>query len=59
VTHGAAAVQPEGGHSRVVPGWIRGYRRAWLSRDVVAGIVVWSVVVPQAIAYGQIAGLPP
>jgi high affinity sulfate transporter 1 len=59
VTHGAAAVQPEGGHSRVVPGWIRGYRRAWLSRDVVAGIVVWSVVVPQAVAYAQIAGLPP
>ncbi|MDA0171638.1 SulP family inorganic anion transporter [Solirubrobacter taibaiensis] len=26
---------------------------------MVAGIVVWSVVVPQAVAYGQIAGLPP
>jgi len=36
-----------------------GYRREWLRRDIVAGIVVWSVVVPQAVAYGQIVGLPP
>ena len=36
-----------------------GYRREWLRRDLIAGVVVWSVVVPQAVAYGQIAGLPP
>ena len=44
---------------RVVPPWLRGYRREWLRRDVIAGVVVWSVVVPQAVAYAQIAGLPP
>jgi sulfate permease, SulP family len=45
--------------ARLAPGWLRGYRRAWLRPDVVAGVVVWSVVTPQAVAYAQIAGLPP
>ena len=44
---------------RLLPGWIRGYDRAWLGADVVAGLIVWSVVTPQAVAYAQIAGLPP
>ena len=43
----------------VVPAWIRGYERPWLGRDVVAGLIIWSVVTPQAVAYAQIAGLPP
>ncbi len=49
----------EGAARRALPAWLLGYRREWLKRDVVAGVVVWSVVVPQAVAYGQIAGLPP
>jgi high affinity sulfate transporter 1 len=44
---------------RLLPGWVDGYRRAWLVPDVLAGVIVWSVVVPQAAAYAQIAGLPP
>ena len=44
---------------RLLPGWLREYRRAWLLPDVLAGLIVWSVVVPQACAYAQIAGLPP
>jgi high affinity sulfate transporter 1 len=43
----------------VLPLWARGYERAWLRADAVAGIVIASVVVPQAVAYAQIAGLPP
>ena len=43
----------------VVPAWLRSYERAWLRPDVIAGIVIWSVVTPQAVAYAQIAGLPP
>ena len=31
----------------------------YLRADVIAGVVVWSVVVPQCVAYAQIAGLPP
>lgn len=38
---------------------MRRYRRAWLVPDVVAGLIVWGVVTPQAVAYAQIAGLPP
>jgi high affinity sulfate transporter 1 len=44
---------------RFLPGWLASYPRAWLVRDVLAGVIVWSVVVPQACAYAQIAGLPP
>ena len=43
----------------VLPGWLRGYRRDWLRPDVIAGVVIWSVVTPQAVAYAQIAGLRP
>jgi high affinity sulfate transporter 1 len=43
----------------LIPPWLRSYDRGWLSADVVAGVVIWSVVTPQAVAYAQIAGLPP
>jgi high affinity sulfate transporter 1 len=43
----------------LIPAWARGYQRAFLRPDVIAGVVVWSVVAPQALAYAQIAGLPP
>ena len=45
--------------SSLRPGWIAGYRRDWLRPDLIAGVVIWSVVTPQAVAYAQIAGLPP
>jgi MFS superfamily sulfate permease-like transporter len=38
---------------------LRGYRRRWLSRDVVAGLTVWAVLVPEALAYATIAGVSP
>jgi SulP family sulfate permease len=44
---------------RVLPEWLVSYRRAWLPADALAGLVIWSVVVPQCVAYAQIAGLPP
>lgn len=37
---------------------IRGYQRAWLRLDVVAGITTAAVVVPKSMAYAEIAGLP-
>jgi high affinity sulfate transporter 1 len=44
----------------VPPGFrvITGYRRAWLGRDVVAGIVLTTLLVPQGMAYAELAGLP-
>src|SRR3954463_11710069 len=35
------------------------YDRTWLRADLIAGITSWALVVPQAVAYAQIAGLPP
>jgi hypothetical protein len=26
------------------PDWLTGYQRAWLVPDVVAGVIVWSIV---------------
>jgi MFS superfamily sulfate permease-like transporter len=38
---------------------VAGYRRAWFRRDVVAGIVLTTLLVPQGMAYAELAGLPP
>lgn len=38
---------------------LRGYRRQWLGRDALAGATVWAVLVPEALAYAAIAGVPP
>jgi len=46
--------------SRWVPGItaIRSYRREWLRSDIVAGIVLAAILVPQGMAYAELAGLP-
>lgn len=38
---------------------LHGYRRSWLRPDIVAGLTVWAVLVPEALAYATIAGVPP
>ena len=38
---------------------VRTYRREWLARDVVAGVVLTTLLVPQGMAYAELAGLPP
>ena len=35
------------------------YRRQWLAKDVVAGVVLTTLLVPQGMAYAELAGLPP
>lgn len=37
---------------------LHGYQRSWLRTDVVAGLTLWAVSVPQALAYASIAGAP-
>ncbi len=37
---------------------VRHYNRAWLRRDLVAGIVLAAILVPQGMAYAELAGLP-
>lgn len=43
------------------PGFLvpRYYQRAWLLPDLVAGLVIFTVSIPTALAYGQMAGLQP
>jgi sulfate permease, SulP family len=57
----AATAPPPGPLLRLLPGltWVAGYRRAWLRPDLMAGLAVWAVLVPQALANGELAGLPP
>ena len=40
-------------------GWLPKYDRSWLTVDIIAGLTLWGLVVPQAMAYAGIAGLPP
>lgn len=46
--------------ARAVPilDWLPHYERAWLSRDLIAGITVWAVLIPESVAYASIAGVP-
>jgi high affinity sulfate transporter 1 len=40
-------------------GLLSSYRRSWLSKDLVAGLVLTALLVPQGMAYAELAGLPP
>ncbi|MSQ67497.1 MAG: SulP family inorganic anion transporter [Gammaproteobacteria bacterium] len=40
------------------PGWLDGYNRSSVQGDVVAGLVVVMMLVPQSLAYAVLAGLP-
>src|SRR3954447_6206849 len=44
-----------------VPGlrMLSSYRAGWLRSDVVAGLVLATLLVPQGMAYAELAGLPP
>jgi len=39
-------------------GWLRRYQKDWLRPDVMAGLTAAAVVIPKAMAYATIAGLP-
>jgi high affinity sulfate transporter 1 len=49
-----------GSPRRFVPGIraVSTYQRAWLPRDLVAGVVLATLLVPQGMAYAELAGLP-
>jgi sulfate permease, SulP family len=64
----AGAVPPEGAAApiwahirRYVPiaSWLPSYPREWLRHDVVASLTSWGVMVPVALAYAGLAGVPP
>lgn len=49
------------GLARVVPllGWLRHYDRRTLRHDLIAGLTVAVMLVPQSMAYAALAGMPP
>ena len=58
----AVAAEPEStGLSSWVPGVraLRSYHRSWFRFDLVAGVVLAAILVPQGMAYAELAGLPP
>jgi len=40
------------------PEWLRNYDASWLKPDVIAGMTTAAVVIPKALAYATVAGLP-
>jgi SulP family sulfate permease len=46
--------------SRFIPilAWLPRYDRTWLVADVIAGLTLWGLVVPEGMAYAGVAGLP-
>jgi high affinity sulfate transporter 1 len=39
-------------------GWLKEYRRDWVRPDAIAGLTTAAIVIPKAMAYATIAGLP-
>src|SRR5215470_13010402 len=46
--------------ARVFPilGWLPSYEPGWLRADVIAGLTLWGILVPEGIAYAALAGAP-
>lgn len=38
--------------------WLPSYSKSWLSGDIIAGLSVWALMVPQALGYAAISGVP-
>ena len=52
--------KPSSSIGRWVPGvaLLTGYEKSWLRSDLVAGVVLAAILVPQGMAYAELAGLP-
>jgi predicted phosphate transport protein (TIGR00153 family) len=42
-----------------ITAWLRSYHRPWLRYDTIAALTVVGLLVPESMAYAQIAGVPP
>ena len=40
-------------------GWLPKYDRSWLRSDLIAGLTVMALLVPEGMAYAELAGMPP
>jgi SulP family sulfate permease len=58
ITEGEARANPL---IRFLPilGWLPKYDHLWLRTDLIAGLTVVALLIPEGMAYAQIAGVPP
>ena len=47
------------GRARPILSWLPGYQRGWLRFDIIAGLTVCAILVPEGMAYAELAGMPP
>jgi sulfate permease, SulP family len=47
--------------ARAIPifDWLPNYEKSWLTPDLLAGLSVWALVIPQALGYAEVIGVPP
>ena len=38
--------------------WLPQYQRSWLTKDVIAGLSVWALMVPTSLGYASLSGVP-
>ena len=55
------AAKSKSGLARYLPilTWLPKYDRSWLRLDLIAGLTIVALLVPEGMAYAQIAGVPP
>jgi SulP family sulfate permease len=56
--HDDISSRPVDGSRIALLQWARHYRKPWAGKDAVAGLTTATVVIPKALAYASIAGLP-
>ncbi|MFL6185347.1 MAG: SulP family inorganic anion transporter, partial [Actinomycetes bacterium] len=57
-TTGEEAGRPQSGRYVSVLGGIRPYQRSWLQTDIIAGITLAALAIPETMGYTKIAGMP-
>jgi high affinity sulfate transporter 1 len=56
----SASEQPAGWRRYIpIAVWLAAYERGHLAVDLIAALTVWALVVPEAMAYASLAGMPP
>lgn len=41
-----------------LPDGLQGYRRSWLGPDIIAGVTLAAVAIPECMGYSKVAGTP-
>ncbi len=56
-----SAEKPQRSPKSLIPilEWLPKYDKTWIRWDVIAALTVWALLVPEAMAYAGIAGMPP